>query len=135
MKKSNITKMMTAGVLAVCVASPVAGKGKPDSVASGDCDQRVPANYCDDELGYLCEAIEGTSSLRPRTVESMVSKVNGASLKINQYKYDEAATKLQAIEDTLTAYHTAAKQKITEVDYDNVSSQLTPAQMCVDGLY
>lgn len=64
----------------------------------------------------------------------MVSKVIGATLKINQGKPGEASTKLDNIEDSLTANFTATKQKVSDEDYDAISGALTPAQSCVDGL-
>ena len=134
MKISMINKMVAASVLAVCVVGPVSAKGKPGPVETATCAARDTAAACDGELGTLCVAIEATTSMRDRTVESMVSKVNGATIKINQGKPGEASTKLYQIEESLTNNFTATKQKVSNKDYDDISMALTPAQSCVDGL-
>jgi hypothetical protein len=130
---SMINKIVAAGALAVCVVGPVSA-GKPGPVETATCVARGMAASCDVELGTLCAAIEATKSMRNRTRESMVSKVNGATLKINQGKPGEASTKLDNIEDSLTANFTAAKPKVSDIDYDAISGALTPAQSCVDAL-
>ena len=78
--------------------------------------------------------IEAAGSLKTKDAAGMKSKDYGAVIKINEEKYEDAASKLMDIEYKLDQLVNAAKPKISEDDADAISGFLIGAQLCVDAL-
>lgn len=112
--------------------------------APGAMAQRAPAATCYDvettesctaELAGLCAEIESSESLKQRDIESMISKVVGASIKLNQDKAADAEQKLAEIGEKVDTLATAPKSKISDDDANAISGALTAAELCVVSNY
>ncbi len=132
-------KMFTISFLSLSfllITSP-ANAIKPDSLTP-DCADLVTGIDCETELGALCAATDAADSLKARDENTLVSKVLGAGTKIDQGKVEDADWKLTNYESKLDQLIGTrvipAKAKISEDDADDLSTALTAAQMCVDGL-
>lgn len=139
MQKCSI--MLGAASLALALGAGIAtAGGKPPAVDLVNCatlnDAPYVSNACNIELVTLCSAIDvaNASSLGDRDRDTMVSKVIGAAIKIDEEKFDDAYGKLYEIELKLDSLVNAPKPKITEADAGSITDELIPAQGCVDAL-
>ena len=94
-----------------------------------ECEDLTAANFCDDQLGALCLAIDGAESLSQRDESSMKGKVEMAALKINSGKFENADKKLDNIDDKLD------NPKISESDAMAISFAVMQAQLCLASLF
>jgi len=120
-------------------ATPANARGPFDDPI--DCSQVVPGISCNDTVEYgllskLCAAINvaGYPPLKDRDRLGMISKVIGASIKIDEFKFDDADRKLYQIETKLGELEGATKPKINPDDADDIGYALMYAQTCVDSL-
>ena len=142
-KTFSVVSVSVATALALSATGAFAAKpGSPTLPACAVYYTDNAAEYCNDEpefeLQALCIAIEDAGppdgSLKDRDAATMKSKDYGAVIKINEEKYEDAASKLMDIEYKLDQLVNAAKPKISEDDADAISGALIDAQLCVDAL-
>jgi len=99
------------------------------------CDDVLVGVACSVELDALCAAIDDSGApLKQRDIDTMISKVVGASVKIDQGKLIQAGEKLGDIQSKLDQLTGAPKAKIAEADADAIQAALNAAELCVDGL-
>jgi hypothetical protein len=104
---------------------------KPGPVASATCADVQATAFCGIKIADLCGAIEKADSLKQRNIDGMISKVVGASIKMNQYKGTEAEYKLGEVGTKVDILADAAKPKISDDDANAISAGVNDAVTCV----
>jgi hypothetical protein len=128
-------KFLGAGVVAIAMMLGTAGAanaGKPGLVEEPTCPPPDTTD-CDTELEDLCYTIDNSGEpLKERTIDSWVSKVVGAALKLNEDKPDHAVDKLDQIEASVNDVAGAPKEKINEADADAIIADVILARSCIE---
>lgn len=126
-------------VLIVACSLLLLGPGIASAIPPGSdspqCADLASPIQCEDQLANLCAATGLANSLKTRDRDTLVSKVLGAAVKLDQGKPLDADQKLEGYESTLTSLINAPKPKISEDDANSLSSALTSARMCVDTIF